>query len=641
MRRLRRSWGLLLIIALLINPVPVATQSTRPDAAVEVMEATIPELQKWMSEGKTTSKALVQAYLARIEAYDARGPRLNAIIAINPNALKEAEKLDQERAAKGPRGPLHGIPIILKDNYDTVDMPTTAGSPALASFMPPDDSFQARKLREAGAVILAKSNMHELAAGITTISAFGGQTRNPYDPERNPGGSSGGTGAAIAASFAAVGMGSDTCGSIRIPASHNNLVGLRPTKGLSSIAGIVPLSTTQDVAGPLARTMGDLAIVLDATIGEDPADPATKLAPGQMRPKFGESLDANALRGARLGILTTLFGDAPEDQEVGRIVRAALEEMKKHGATVVDLTIPDLNELLRDSSVIDFEFKGDLADYLAARPTAPVRSLGEILQKGLYHTALEATFKRRNNTKGRDSDEYRSALAKRKAIQEAVLKAMDDAKLEALVYPTIRRKAARIGDAQAGANCQLSASSGFPALSVPAGFTDDGLPVGLELYGRPLSDARLVALGFAYEKASPHRRPPSRTPALGMKAQPLTFEITAIGGEVVPSVTTKSAAKARLTFNPMTNELSYTITVSDLKPDDVLFANLHRAPKGQNGPVVVIVSNRGFKEISGAQVLSEADRRSLMSGHLYLNLATRKNPAGELRAQITVAASTR
>lgn len=640
MKLLIRFLGCLFIFALpFMAAIPAGAQPPRPDAAVQVMEATIAELQQWMTEGKTTSKALVQAYLARIEAYDARGPRLNAILAINANALKEAEKLDQERAAKGPRGPLHGIPIIVKDNYDTASMPTTAGSPALAGFIPSDDSFQVRKLREAGAVILAKSNMHELASGIINISAFGGQTRNPYDPDRNPGGSSGGTGAAIAASFAAIGMGSDTCGSIRIPASHNNLVGLRPTKGLSSIAGIVPLSTTQDVAGPLARTMADLAIVLDATIGEDPADPATKLAPAQTRPKFGEALDANALRGARLGTLTTLFGDAPEDQEVARIVRAALDEMKKQGATVVDIAIPNLTELLRDSSLIDFEFKGDLAAYLAARPAAPVRSLDEILQKGLYHAALESTFKRRNIAKGRDSAEYQKVLAKRKETQQAVLKVMDDQKLDALVYPTIRRKAARIGDAQAGTNCQLSASSGFPALSVPAGFTDDGLPVGIEIYGRPFADARVVALGYAFEKASPHRRPPSRTPALGTNsgAQPLAFEIIAAGGEVVPAVTARSVAKARFTFNPTTNELTYKITISDSKPDDVLFANIHRAAKGQNGPVVLIVSNRGFKEISGAHLLSEADRRSLMAGNLYLSIATRKNRAGELRAQLTAA----
>jgi amidase len=270
-------------------------------APVEVTEASIPQLQRWMTEGKTTSKALVQAYLARIKAYDARGPRLNAILAVNPNAVKEAEALDRERATKGARGPLHGIPIVLKDNFDTADMWTTAGSIALVGFVPPRDAVQVRKLREAGAVILAKSNLHEFAMGWTTTSSLGGQTRNPYDPERTPGGSSGGSGAAVAASYGAAGMGTDTCGSIRLPASHNSLVGLRPTKGLSSNAGLVPFAGSWDTAGPLARSIGDLAIVLDATVGEDPDDPTTKVAAGQLRPKFADALDVGALKGAARG----------------------------------------------------------------------------------------------------------------------------------------------------------------------------------------------------------------------------------------------------------------------------------------------------------------------------------------------------
>ena len=254
--------------------------------AFEVAESAIADEEKAMAAGRITSKALVQAYLDRIEAFDHRGPRLNAMITLNPNALREAAVLDRERGAKGPRGPLHGIPVIVKDNYSTADMQTTAGTMALLGFVPSSDAFQVRKLREAGAVILGKSNLHELASGITTVGSAFGQTLNPYDPSRNPGGSSGGTAAAITASFAAAGMGSDTCGSIRIPASVNNLVGLRPTKGLSSITGIVPLSVTQDVGGPLARSVADLAVMLDATIGEDPADPATHLPPGQSRPKF-------------------------------------------------------------------------------------------------------------------------------------------------------------------------------------------------------------------------------------------------------------------------------------------------------------------------------------------------------------------
>src|SRR5215472_8591151 len=298
----------------------------------EVAEVSIADEQKAMTEGRVSSKDLVEAYLKRIDAFDHRGPRLNALITLNPNALREAEVLDRERASKGPRGPLHGIPVIVKDNYSTADMQTTAGTIALLGFVPTIDAFQVRKLREAGAVIIAKSNLHELASGITTVGSAFGQTRNPYDPTRHPGGSSGGTGAAIASSFAAAGMGSDTCGSIRIPSSMNNLVGLRPTKGLSSIAGIVPLSVTQDVGGPLARSVNDLATMLDATIGEDPDDPATHLPSGQSRPTFMGALQPAALKAAHIGILEPLFGAAGEDQEVNRIVRASIEEFKKEGA---------------------------------------------------------------------------------------------------------------------------------------------------------------------------------------------------------------------------------------------------------------------------------------------------------------------
>ena len=233
----------------------------------EVHEQSILDLQAAQTAGKVTSRGLVDSYLARIQAYDQAGPRLNAIVLINPRAREEAEALDRERGEKGPRGPLHGIPVLIKDNYDTADMPTSGGALALATLQPSADAFQVRKLREAGAVILGKTTMHELASGITNISSLTNQTRNPYDLYRTPGGSSGGTGAAIGASFAAAGMGSDTCGSIRIPAANQNLVGLRGTHGLSSRTGVMPLSSTQDIAGPLARTVTDLAIMLDATVG--------------------------------------------------------------------------------------------------------------------------------------------------------------------------------------------------------------------------------------------------------------------------------------------------------------------------------------------------------------------------------------
>src|SRR5579864_6779859 len=301
---------------------PVASRPLAP--AFDVTEKTIPELSAAMDAGTVTSRALVHAYLDRIQAYDQRGPALNAMIAINHAALDQAGALDRERAAGRRHGPLLGIPVVIKDNYDTADLPTTAGSVALEGSIAERDAFQVRRLRDAGAVIVGKTNLHEFARGITTVSSLGGQTRNPYDPTRNPGGSSGGTGAAVAASFAAAGLGTDTCGSIRYPAAHNSLVGLRPTMGLSSRSGIVPLAHSQDVGGPLARTVTDVAIILDATAGPDPDDPVTAQSAGHIPPSYRASLDRDGLRGARLGVLLPLFGSEPEDLRAGSVVRAAI-----------------------------------------------------------------------------------------------------------------------------------------------------------------------------------------------------------------------------------------------------------------------------------------------------------------------------
>ena len=596
----------------------------------EVAEASIAAEQKAMAEGRTTSKALVQAYLDRIQAFDHAGPRLNSLITLNSNALREAEALDRERAAQGPRGPLHGIPVIVKDNYSTAGMQTTAGTMALLGFVPSKDAFQVRKLREAGAVILAKSNLHELASGITTVGSAFGQTRNPYDPWRNPGGSSGGTAAAVAASFAAAGMGSDTCGSIRIPSSSNNLVGLRPTKGLSSIAGIVPLSTTQDVGGPLARSAADLAVVLDATIGEDPADPATHLAPGQARPRFMDALNAGALKGARIGILEPLFGDASDDPEVIRIVRAAIEDLKKEGAVAVSVALPELLPALDNSSLINSEFKEDLAAYLEKYGNPPVHSLEEIVRGGMFHASLEGVLNTRVESKGRHSREYQIALAKRAAIQQIILKVMEEQKLDALVYPTMKRKPARIGEPQGGATCQLSASTGFPAISMPAGFTGDGLPVGVELLGRALDDAKLVSYAYAHEQATSHRRAPARTPALGGKSK-------------LPLVSWQSAAQAqgangtlsaKFTFDPATSELAYELSAAGFAEGDVLAATIHRITKGESGPVIAVLANHGFQKIAGSETLSDPDREKMMSGRLYLRIAARSKNTDNLRITI-------
>ncbi|MCH7932495.1 MAG: CHRD domain-containing protein [Gemmatimonadetes bacterium] len=625
-----------LAAALALVPVAAHADSTLPappiaqDQSVEVFEASIPDLQEAMADGRVTAVQLVDAYLARISAYDQRGPALNSIVYLNPNARAQAAALDQERARSGARGPLHGIPIILKDNYDTADLPTSGGSIALAGMIPPDDAFQVRKLREAGAIILAKSNMHELAAGITTISSVGGQTRNPYDPSRNPGGSSGGTGAAIAASFAAIGWGSDTCGSIRIPASHHNLFGLRPTKGLSSIDGIIPLSHTQDVGGPLARTVTDLAIGLDATVGADPADPATRIMADRPPPRFVDGLDAEALKGARLGVLTMLFGEAVEDQEHARLVRAALDAMGDAGAEIVDIEIPGLDSILSGSSLIGLEFKWDLIDYLAATPAAQVSSLQDILDRGLYHVRLEGNFRRRAAPQERDTAAYNRAMVKRAAARDVVLATMDELSLDAIAYPTIRRRAARIGDRQRGSNCQLSAATGFPALSVPAGFTGAGLPTGLELLGRPLEDARLLALGFAYEQSVAPRRAPGRTPPLvgGRAPHPVDFVVAAVGG--------RASARVLFSWDVVTSALSYEVTVSGIPTAEILGTGLHRAQSEREGGVIHNLSRPVRQVASGVITLSTRDRDALLKGELYLRLYTMGSPSGGPRAPLRI-----
>ena len=391
----------------------------------DVHEQTIPELQAAMADGRVTSRQIVAQYLARIEAYDRRGPALRAMIGINGGALDEAAALDRERAETGPRGPLHGIPVVVKDNYDVAGLPTTAGASALAGWHPPDDAFQVARLKEAGAVIIGKANMHELAYGLTTVSSAGGQTRNPYDPSRNPGGSSGGTGAAVAAGFAAAGMGTDTCGSIRVPSSHHALAGLRGTRGLSSRDGIVPLALTQDMGGPMTKTVTDLAIVLDATVGVDPADEVTARGRGRVPDTYTDFLTEGALEGARIGVVTWLVGSAQEDEPVAAVIDAALETIEAAGAEVVEVELPGVPDLLEGASIIPVEFKFQLADYLRA-PGAPVRSLREILDSGLYHAAVEERYRRSAAVRGLDDPAYLEALARRRPLREAVTRLMDD-----------------------------------------------------------------------------------------------------------------------------------------------------------------------------------------------------------------------
>ena len=382
------------------------TSSVRPaQPPFDVVERTIPELQNAMETGQVTSRQLVERYLARIAAYDQRGPMLNAMISLDEHALDEADGLDRERVRTGPRGPLHGVPIIVKDNYDAVGLSTTAGSIALTEWHPPDDAFQVARLKEAGAVILGKANMHEFAYGVTTVSSLGGQTRNPYDPTRNPGGSSGGTGAAVAANYAAAGMGTDTCGSIRMPSFHHALVGLRGTQGLSSRDGIIPLALTQDMGGPLTKTVTDMAIILDATVGVDPADEVTERSRGHVPESYTTFLTEDGLRGARIGVVDWLLGDAPEDQSVADVIRVALDDLETAGAEVIDIELAEVPNFLQGASLATTEFSPQLADYLRTSGT-PVQSLRQILDAGLYHAAVEDRYRRAVAATGLDSPEY-------------------------------------------------------------------------------------------------------------------------------------------------------------------------------------------------------------------------------------------
>lgn len=486
---------------------PRAEQSTAPTSSFSVVEQDIASLQRALRDGRVTSRQIVEQYFARIDEYDRRGPTINAFVSINRKALEDADRLDRERRDGRLRGPLHGIPLAIKDNLLTIELPTTAGTLALEDFSPGVDAYQVRRLRERGAIILGKTNLHELASGITSVSSAGGQTRNPYDPSRNPGGSSGGTAAAVAASFAPAGLGTDTCGSIRIPASHNNLWGLRPTIGLSSRDGVVPLSLSQDVAGPIARTSADLAELLDATVGFDAADPVTEMGRERVPRSYLEFMGDSSLVDVRIGVVTPLMGETPADEEVKRVVDRAIDELEGLGASVGDLDMLGLESVLRDTSAIAHEFSFNLQDFFA-RHKAPARSLDEILRWGLYRTELDGVLRRWNETRERDTEAYRTTRARREAATKFVLEAMQGRSLTVLAYPTIRRKAAKIGDPQEGSNCQMSATTGFPAISMPAGFTDDGLPVGLELLGVPFSEGTLLRIAYAYERQVQPRRAP-------------------------------------------------------------------------------------------------------------------------------------
>jgi amidase len=513
----------LCLVCLFLVCHPSATQQTATPA-FELEEATIQQLQQWMDGGRYTARQLTDLYLSRIAQLDRSGPSLRSVIETNPDAPAIADQLDAERKSKGPRGPLHGIPVLIKDNIDTADrMMTTAGSLALEGSIAARDAFVVERLRAAGAVIIGKTNLSEWANFRSTKStsgwsARGGQVKNPYALDRNPCGSSAGTGAAVAANLSAIGVGTETDGSIVCPSSVNGLVGIKPTLGLVSRSGIIPIAHSQDTAGPMTRTVADAALLLSALSGVDPRDPATKRSTRKPT-DFSQSLNPDALKGARLGVARKrYFGYSPA---ADRLVEAAIAEMKARGAVVVDpADIPTAASLDDcELEVLLYEFKTDLNAYLGALGTsAKVKSLKDLIAFNEREKAREMPFFGQEllisaEKKGPlTSPAYRRALAtcgsrSRTLGIDAVMRRL---KLDAIVAPT-GSPAWPIdlvnGDHFLGASSTPAAVAGYPSITVPAGFVHD-LPVGISFLGRPWSEPKLIGLAFAYEQATKHRRPP-------------------------------------------------------------------------------------------------------------------------------------
>lgn len=487
----------------------------------DLIDATVDDIHAAIEAGDLTAEELVDRYLARIDEYD---DDLNSILTVNDDARRRANELDSRFETDGVVGPLHGVPIILKDNQDTHDMPTTAGSQALAESVPPRDAFLVERLRDAGGVILAKANLQEFAFGVDTISSLGGETRNAYALDRRPSGSSGGTAAAIAANLGVVGTGSDTCSSVRSPPAFNNLVGLRPTRGLVSRTGVIPLSETQDTAGPITRTVADAARLLDVISGYDPADPVTARGVGRV-PEDGyvSHLDERGLDGARIGVVREFFGlqdeaSAPEAaaEKMTAVVETAIDEMEAAGATVVDPVAVAETGRLASARVLEYEFKRDFDRYLAELgDAAPYSSLADIVESGTVAPAVESRI-----TDGEILDVdvealeqnlgYLRRLERRRQLAVDTERRLIEQDLDALLYPPSTIPPVKIPEHQPfeELNCELAAHTGLPSIVVPAGFTDDGLPVGVELLGREFAEPRLIELAYSYEQTTEHRRPP-------------------------------------------------------------------------------------------------------------------------------------
>jgi amidase len=508
--------------AALATGIAALSAPVRAAERFEITETTIAATQQAIREHRVSCRQIVEAYLSRIRAYD-QSTHLNSLVVLNPNALAEAEKFDAEFKLNRTIRALQCVAVIVKDNYDTQDLQTTGGSLAMKGFVPSTDAFMVRRLREAGAIILAKSNMAEWAfSPYETVSSIAGITRNPYNLDVVPAGSSGGTAAAVAANFGAVGLGTDTGNSIRGPASHNDLVGIRPTIGLTSRDGIIPLFLSADVGGPIVRSVEDAAAMLDVVAGYDPEDPITKNSDGHIPKSYKTFLDKNGLRGARIGVFRPYLDSPTTDPQIKALTEKAIQDLKSRGAQIVDpFVIPNFDELTNDIYCGDFQ--SDLNDYLAKHGQgASYSNLAQIIESGLYLPYIENRLKHAAAAKPASEadhtlcpDVYHNQ--KKIAFRAAIHAAMTQHKVQAIVYPTWSNAPRKVGDdkSPAGDNSQvLSPQSGFPAITVPMGYTYDVLPAGLTFLGDSFSEGTLIKFAYAYEQATKHRHPPSKFPPL-------------------------------------------------------------------------------------------------------------------------------
>lgn len=501
-------------------------------SSFRLQEATIDDIHSAFRSGELTCRRLVELYLARIEAYDKSGPELNSVITINPNVLEQADELDRSFEQNGEFiGPLHGIPVLVKDQAETAGIRTTFGSVAFEEYVPEEDATAVGRLKEAGALILAKTNLPDFATSWFAYSSAGGVTKNPYDLDRDPGGSSSGTGAAVAANLGAVGIGEDTGGSIRVPASFDNLVGVRVTTGLVSRKGMSPLVVFQDTAGPMTRTVKDAAILLDALVGYDPLDPFTASATlARDAGRYADGLSEDSLQGARVGVLRDAFGpdEDPDSGEVNRVVGEAIEAIRGAGAEVVDpVGVPNLMGHIETTSLYLSQSRYDIDNFLSTRPGS--HTVAELYDAKRFHPRLDL-FTAIAEEAPEDPEEdpgYHKGLAARETFRRAILNAMAEHGLDALLYPNsqvLPPTRQELDDWKwtvltFPTNALIAAQADMPSISLPAGFSGGGAPVGFELVGKPYGEADLLGLAYSYEKAASPRKSPESAPPLPEEPQ--------------------------------------------------------------------------------------------------------------------------